>query len=128
MTHYRRNFLPGATYFFTVNLAERRSPILTDNIDLLRGAFRDVRRRHPFGIDAIAILPNHLHAVWTLPEGDANFPVRWRLIKAEFPRPASGRTGLGQPVTKRRARCLAAPLLGANNPRRSGFCAARRLH
>jgi putative transposase len=86
MTDYRRNFLPGATYFFTVNLAERRSPILTDNIDLLRGAFRDVRRHHPFAIDAIAILPDHLHALWTLPDGDANFPVRWRLIKAEFSR------------------------------------------
>jgi putative transposase len=86
MTDYRRNFLPGATYFFTVNLAERRSPILTDNIDLLRGAFRDVRRIHPFAIDAIAILPDHLHALWTLPEGDANFPVRWRLIKAGFSR------------------------------------------
>jgi REP-associated tyrosine transposase len=86
MTTYRRNFIAGASYFFTVNLAERRLRLLTDNIELLRAAFRDTRRRHPFAIDAIAVLPDHLHAIWTLPGGDADFASRWQLIKAGFSR------------------------------------------
>jgi putative transposase len=86
MTSYRRNFVPGATYFFTVNLADRRSRLLTEKIDMLRAAFRYARDRHPFTVDAIVILPDHLHAMWTLPEGDADFPLRWRLIKSSFSR------------------------------------------
>jgi putative transposase len=76
MTNYRRNFVPGGSYFFTVNLAERRERLLTDHVDLLRSAFRYVRRRHPFTIEAIVVLPDHLHAVWTLPDGDADFAMR----------------------------------------------------
>ena len=86
MTNYRRNFVHGGSYFFTVNLADRRSRLLTENIGLLRTAFRDTRARHPFAIEAIVVLPDHLHAIWTLPEGDADFAVRWRLIKAAFSR------------------------------------------
>jgi putative transposase len=86
MTNYRRNFLRGGSFFFTVNLAERRLRLLTAHIDLLRQAFRDVRRRHPFDIDAIVVLPDHLHSVWTLPEDDADFALRWRLIKTAFSR------------------------------------------
>jgi putative transposase len=86
MTNYRRNFVPGGSYFFTVNLADRRSRLLTDKIDELRGAFRYAHTRHPFTIDAIVILPDHLHAIWTMPEGDADFALRWRLAKAAFSR------------------------------------------
>jgi putative transposase len=86
MTSYRRNFIPGGTFFFTVNLAQRWSRGLVDNIALLRHAFRDTRLRHPFAIDAIVVLPDHLHAVWTLPEGDADFVLRWRQIKSAFAR------------------------------------------
>jgi putative transposase len=86
MPGYRRNFVPGGTYFFTVNLAERRLPLLTQHIEMLRAAFRYARRRHPFTIDAIVVLPDHLHAIWTLPEGEADFALRWRLIKATFSR------------------------------------------
>jgi putative transposase len=86
MTNYRRNLIPGGSYFFTVNLAERRSRLLTDNIALLLTAFRETRARHPFAIEAIVVLPDHLHAIWTLPDGDADFAVRWRLIKATFSR------------------------------------------
>ncbi len=86
MTSYRRNFVPGDSYFFTVNLADRRSRLLTDHIDLLRAAFRAVRSRHPFTIEAVVVLPDHLHAIWTLPEGDEGFATRWRLIKATFSR------------------------------------------
>ncbi|WP_346771350.1 hypothetical protein [Bradyrhizobium sp. 192] len=78
MTAYRRNFIPGGCFFFTVNLAERRLALLTDHIAVLRGAFRETHRRHPFTIDAIAVLPDHLHMVWTLPKGDADFAMRWQ--------------------------------------------------
>ena len=86
MTNYRRNFLPGGSFFFTVNLADHRDRLLTDPIDLLRQAFRYVRQRHPFTIDAIVVLPDHLHAVWTMPQDDAGFAMRWRLIKSAFSR------------------------------------------
>lgn len=86
MTNYRRNFLPGGTYFFTVNLADRDARLLVENIALLRAAFRYGRRRHPFAIEAIVVLPDHLHAIWTLPDGDADFSLRWRLIKSAFSR------------------------------------------
>jgi putative transposase len=84
MTNYRRNFLPGASFFFTVNLADRSRRLLVEHVDLLRSAFANVRANHPFTIDAIVILPDHLHAVWTLPDGDADFATRWRLIKTNF--------------------------------------------
>src|SRR5215475_2606823 len=86
MTDYRRNFIAGGSFFFTVNLAERRLSLLTSHIDELRSAIRETRKRHPFTIDAIVVLPDHLHAVWTLPEGDADFATRWRLIKSAFSR------------------------------------------
>jgi putative transposase len=84
MANYRRNLLPGGGYFFTVNLADRQRALLTDRIDVLRAAFRQVRARHPFTIEAALILPDHLHAIWTLPDGDADFATRWRLIKSGF--------------------------------------------
>ena len=86
MTVYRRNFIPGGSFFFTVNLADRRLRLLTEHVDKLRAAFREIRQRHPFTIDATVILPDHLHAVWTLPEGDADFATRWRQIKSAFSR------------------------------------------
>lgn len=86
MTNYRRAHVPGATYFFTVNLADRHSALLTDRIQALRDAVRYTQQRHPFVINAMTILPEHLHAVWTLPNGDADFPLRWRLIKTRFSR------------------------------------------
>jgi putative transposase len=84
MTNYRRNFIAGASYFFTVNLLDRRLSLLTEHIESLRGAFRHTRARHPFVIEAIVVLPDHLHAIWTLPEDDADYAMRWRLIKAAF--------------------------------------------
>jgi putative transposase len=58
MTNYRRACTAGATYFFTVNLADRTSALLTDCIDELRDAVRHVQLRHPFAIDAMVVLPN----------------------------------------------------------------------
>jgi len=86
MANYRRNFIPGASYFFTLNLADRRLALLTEHIVALRGAFRRTRMRHPFAIEAIVILPDHLHAIWTLPRDDQDFATRWRLIKSDFSR------------------------------------------
>ena len=86
MTAYRRNFVAGGSFFFTVNLAERRLRLLIDNIEELRTAFRETQRRHPFTIDAMVVLPDHLHTIWTMPDGDADFATRWRLLKSAFSR------------------------------------------
>lgn len=83
---YRRSNTPGGTYFFTVNLADRQSKLLAAHIDALRTAVRQVRTKHPFGIIAWVVLPDHLHAVWSLPPDDADFSTRWMLIKAGFSR------------------------------------------
>ena len=84
MSNYRRNFVKGGCYFFTVNILDRRQTLLTDHIDLLRDSVRRVRQLHPFHIDAWVVLPDHMHCIWTLPEGADDFPLRWRLIKLLF--------------------------------------------
>ena len=76
MTNYRRNFVPGGGYFFTVNLADRRARLLTEHVELLRAAIRRTKARHSFTIEAMVVLPEHLHAIWTLPDGDADFATR----------------------------------------------------
>ncbi|MEW6352849.1 MAG: transposase [Pseudomonadota bacterium] len=83
---YRRADIAGGTYFFTVNLAERSRTLLFDYVDVLRAVIQEVKRRHPFHIDAIVILSDHLHALWTLPADDRDYPTRWTLIKAGFSR------------------------------------------
>lgn len=83
---YRRTRQEGGTYFFTFNLAERSGTLLVDRIDDLRHAVRTVKQRHPFDIVAWVVLPDHLHAVWTLPAGDGDCATRWMLIKAGFSR------------------------------------------
>ena len=83
---YRRSYVPGATYFFTVNLLERDKTLLTDHIDLLKQSMCQVKENHPYRIDAMVVLPDHLHAIWTLPEQDADFSGRWRLIKSALSR------------------------------------------
>jgi putative transposase len=86
MVQYRRNYVPGGTFFFTVTLDDRRSSVLVDHVALLRAAFRKTRGERPFAIDAIVILPDHLHAIMTLPPGDSDFSDRWRRIKGAFTR------------------------------------------
>jgi len=83
---YRRANIGGATYFFTVNLADRTKPLLVEHVDVLREVIRLVRLKHPFRIDAMVVLPDHLHSIWTLSQDDADFSVRWALIKAGFSR------------------------------------------
>jgi putative transposase len=84
MPNYRRAFIPGGCWFFTVNLLERRESLLVDHIADLREAVGRTRQAFPFTIDAFVVLPDHLHAIWTLPPGDADFSTRWRLIKSRF--------------------------------------------
>lgn len=92
MPHYRRLRVPGATYFFTVHLADRGGTALIDRIDCLRQAYRATAAEQPIWCKAMVILPDHLHAVWTLPPGDSDFSNRWRKIKARFSQ-ATGLTG-----------------------------------
>jgi putative transposase len=85
MTNYRRCRVSGGTFFFTVVTFGRR-PLLgsAQNVDVLRRAFRHVQAEHPFTVDAMVVLPDHLHAVWTLPPGEVDYSLRWRLIKYRF--------------------------------------------
>lgn len=76
MTDYRRNRVPGGTFFFTVNLYDRKRRLLVQHIDLLRDAVRKMQRRAPLHIDAWVVLPDHMHCLWTLPDGDARLPPR----------------------------------------------------
>ncbi len=82
--NYRRLYTQGATYFFTVNLQDRTSDLLIQEIDLLRECFRKVKQKHPFEINAIVILPDHIHTIWTMPTDDYDYSKRWRLIKYYF--------------------------------------------
>jgi putative transposase len=84
MPNYRRRFLPGGEYFFTVNLEDRTSDLLVQNIALLRYAWRFVEQHKPFETVAALVLPDHIHCIWTLPTGDDDFPGRWRLLKGVF--------------------------------------------
>jgi putative transposase len=86
MSNYRRAFVPGGCWFFTVNLLERRKTLLVDHIATLREAVAVTRQNHPFTIDAFVVLPDHLHTIWQLPPGDCDFSTRWRLIKSRFAR------------------------------------------
>ena len=83
---YRRVNIKGASYFFTVNLVNRKSSLLVDEIDALRQSIQTVKQRHPFKIDAMVVMPDHLHAIFTLPVDDNDYATRWMLIKAGFSR------------------------------------------
>lgn len=85
MPDYRRSWVAGGTYFFTV-VTYHRQPILTSDNSrkLLRRAWLDVKHRFPFTIDAVCLLPDHIHCIWILPEDDANYSMRWKEIKRLF--------------------------------------------
>ena len=86
MSNYRRARVPGGTYFFTVNLLERRRRLLVEHVDLLRGSFRTTQAARPFVLLAWVILPDHLHCIWRLPDGDADNANRWAQVKSGFSR------------------------------------------
>ena len=85
MSNYRRAQTPGGSYFFTV-VTYRRQPLLVDpeSRRILRTIIQQVRKEYPFTIDAWVLLPEHMHCMWTLPTGDADYSKRWGLIKAGF--------------------------------------------
>jgi putative transposase len=86
MPNYIRNSKAGATYFFTINLHDRQSNLLITHINELRKAYQKVQQKMPFITDAIVILPDHIHALWTLPDNDTDYPTRIRLFKSYFTR------------------------------------------
>ena len=101
MPHYRRAKISGIAFFFTVVLADRSSNLLVDEIDRLRQAYRVVQKRRPFKTTAICVLPDHVHAIWELPEGDSDFPTRWSLIKSGFSRGLEARPRSESKIAKR---------------------------
>ncbi|EAC2142076.1 transposase [Salmonella enterica subsp. enterica] len=84
MSNYRRYYINGGTWFFTVNLKNRKSDLLVRQIAELRSAIRRVKNTKPFQIDAFVVLPEHLHCIWTLPENDCDFSSRWREFEKLF--------------------------------------------
>jgi putative transposase len=97
MPNYLRVTLPGASYFFTVVTKHRQAVLMDDNVrNALRAAIEQVRARFPFTINAWVLLPDHLHCIWTLPDGDADYAKRWSMIK-RLTTQASGRNDLWQP-------------------------------
>jgi putative transposase len=86
MPQYIRARIKGSIFFFTVVLADRRSNLLIDEIGRFRHSYRLVQQGYPFETIAICVLPDHLHALWGMPEGDADFSKRWSLIKGGFSR------------------------------------------
>jgi putative transposase len=87
MSNYRRVYISGGTYFFTL-VTYGRQPIFADDnrVEQLRRSFREVKAKRPFDLLAAVVLRDHLHCLWSLPEGDADFSTRWQMVKTAFSR------------------------------------------
>ena len=82
MSNYRRIRVPGGSYFFTLVAHDRRPVLVNENVRAaLRAAVQAVREEHPFYVEAWVLLPDHLHCMWRLPEGNADYSLRWAKIK-----------------------------------------------
>jgi len=105
MPEYRRAFAPGGTFFFAV-VTERRAPILSQDLSraILRQAIEDCRKDLPFDMPAFVLLPDHVHAIWTLPDNDSNFSTRWSIIKRFFSQRYLSQGGIEQPQSDSRRR------------------------
>jgi putative transposase len=105
VSNYRRARVPGGTYFLTV-VTEHRATFLCQNTARIcfRSALESCRQRWPFTIDAIVLLPEHIHTMWTLPPGDSDFPMRWGWIKKEFTKSWLAAGGVEQPQSRSRQR------------------------
>lgn len=95
--NYRRARVAGGTYFFTV-VTFKRQPILCESgsVENIKNAFRHVMEKRPFAVDAMVLLPDHLHCMWTMPDDDRDFSTRWRLIKTRFTRQYAGNMKFAQ--------------------------------
>lgn len=105
LSDYRRCYVPGGSYFFTV-VTERRAGILANDVarDCLREAIRDCRRDLPFRVDALVMLPDHIHSIWTMPTDDCDYSKRWGIIKRHFTQTWLALGGVEQSVTASRLR------------------------
>jgi putative transposase len=103
MSDYRRYFVPGATYFFTI-VAHRRRPLFSSaqNVQRLRDAMTTVKNELPFYINAAVILPEHMHFLWTLPSGDDGYSKRIGRMKVEFTRSIQSNSRLRHGSTRSR--------------------------
>jgi putative transposase len=107
MSRYRRLLIEGGAFFFTLALADRGSDLLVRHIERLRRAYAEMEKRHPFETVAICILPDHIHALWQLPDGDTDYASRWSLFKSGFSRgfPAAKTRSLSK-IAKRKKDAL----------------------
>jgi REP element-mobilizing transposase RayT len=133
MADYRRCYVPGGSYFFTV-VTERRAGILANDTarNCLREAIRDCRLTLPFAVDALVMLPDHIHAIWTLPPGDGDFSKRWGIVKKHFTQHWLALGGTEQNLTASRLRyrrrgVWAAKVLGSSAARRTRLSKPLRL-
>ena len=129
MSHFRRATIEGGLFFFTIALANRSSDLLVRHIDRLRRFYVMIQRHHPFETIAICVLPDHLHALWRLPSGDADFPRRWSLIKSGFSRGLPG----DEPRSRSKLRqaregTVATPILGTCDSQQSRSWAATLIN
>lgn len=103
MPDYRRANTPGGTYFFTVNTYQRRTILTESKVrKALRHAIKQARITFPFKVEAWVLLPDHLHCIWTLPDGDANFSARWGMIKRHVSKYGSGHLEREEPTSESR--------------------------
>ena len=125
MPEYRRASTEGGTFFFTVVTYERR-PILCleKSLGIMRDVVGSVVKRHSFAVNSWVVLPDHTHCLWTLPDGDKDFSIRWALIKREFARglrtalagEAASRTEAAPGLSRERHREGTAKLVGRAHP------------
>ena len=103
MIDYRRFYIPKTSWFFTVNLAERKNNhLLVEKINELRDAFRYVMKQKPFRINAIVVMPDHSHCIWTLPQDDGDYSIRWNMLKGRFSRTIDHGESVSKSRQKRR--------------------------
>ena len=124
MSRYRRANIEGGTFFFTVTLADRSSDLLVRHIDDLRQAYQVAQKLYPFDTIAICILPDHVHAVWTLPSDDADFPLRWRLIKSNFSRAVPAEAARTESKIRKREKGIWQRRYWEHDTRRSVLCSS----
>ena len=103
MPQYHRAHIPGGTYFFTV-VTFNRQPLFKEESAVLwlKQCLEAEVERHPFTIRAMVVLPDHLHTIWTLPEDDSDYSMRWRQIKSNFSRHYDRSTNGDVPESRRR--------------------------
>jgi len=107
MTDYRRFYVKGGTYFFTVVTQERR-PIFSEeeNVRVLYKAFEKVKRNRPLFMEAFTVMPDHVHCLWTLPDGDSDFSTRWKEIKYRFSISYRGSFRISESMKKKKEKGL----------------------